>query len=226
MRTTNPIAALFGKSPIRPMQQHMAVVETCAAKLGPLFEAVARGDREGIATLRDEIFALESEADGLKAEIRSFLPKRMMLPVDRRDLLDLLSSQDDIADAAQDVAGLVALRTMSVPDGLAEKIEALVARNVAAATQCRAVINELDELLATSFRGRAADKVLAMVDELAAIETETDVLGTEVVAGLFAAEKSLDPLDVVFWHKLIHMIGKIADQAENVGDRIRMLIAG
>ena len=107
MRTTNPIAALFGKSPIRPMQEHMALVEECAIRLEPLIDALSRGDRDEVSRLRDEVFALESQADKLKGEIRSHLPKLMMLPVDRRDLLDLLGSQDDIADAAQDVAGLM-----------------------------------------------------------------------------------------------------------------------
>ncbi|MDH3524047.1 MAG: TIGR00153 family protein [Acidobacteriota bacterium] len=225
MRSTNPIAALFGKSPIRPMQKHMAVVAECAARLGPLVAALQVGDWSRIAEIKDEIFALESEADDLKNEIRSLLPRFMMLPVDRRDLLDLLSSQDDIADAAQDVAGLLSVRRMAVPAELADKVEVFAARNIAAVSQCRDVINELDELLATSFRGRSADKVLAMVDELAGIESEADALGMELAAALFELEDDLEPLDVFFWYKLVHMMGRIADQAENVGDRIRLLIA-
>jgi predicted phosphate transport protein (TIGR00153 family) len=149
----------------------------------------------------------------------------MMLPVDRRDLLDLLGTQDDIADAAQDVAGLLTLRRMAVPEPLAEKFSAFVAKNVAAAFQCRDVINELDELLATSFRGRSVDKVLAMVDAMAGIESEADVLAMELAAGLFELEGTLDPLSVFFFFELFHMIGRISDQAENVGDRIRLLIA-
>jgi len=226
MRSTNPIAALFGKSPIRPMQEHMALVAECANLLDPLIDALGREDREEVGRLKDEIFALESRADELKGEIRSHLPKMMMLPVDRRDLLDLLGSQDDIADAAEDVAGLVALRQMTIPEPLAERLRQFVAQNLAATRKCLEVINELDELLATSFRGRAADKVHTMVDELAGIETEADVLGMGLSAGLFAIEKTLDPVDVFFWYQLIHMLGKIADQSENVGDRVRLLLAG
>lgn len=225
MRTTNPIAALFGKSPIRPMQEHMGRVAECVARLEPLTEALEAGDWDRIAALRDEIFALESEADDLHNEIRSHLPKFMMLPVDRRDVLDLLGAQDDIADAVQDIAGLLSVRRMTVPEPLAEKLRAFVARNVAAVVQSQAVINELDELLATSFSGRTADKVLEMVDEVACIESETDVLGMDLAAALFEAEDSLKPLDVVFWFELVRMIGRIADKAESVGDRIRLLIA-
>lgn len=225
MRTTNPIAALFGKSPIRPMQEHMRLVADCAAKLEPLIQALEEADWDGVSALRDEIYALESQADDLKNEIRSRLPKSMMLPVDRRDLLDLLGSQDDIADVAQDVAGLMSMRRMKIPAPLADKFEAFLARVLAAVFQCRDVINELDELLATSFRGRSADKVLEMVDVLAGIESETDSLGIELSAGLFELEGDLEPLSVFFLHELFQLMGRLADHAENVGDRIRLLIA-
>jgi uncharacterized protein len=225
MRTTNPIAALFGRSPIRPMQEHMGRVVECVARLGPLFAALEAGDEGRIAALKAEIFTLEGEADGLKNEIRSHLPRSLMLPVDRRDLLDLLSSQDGIADAAQDVAGLVAVRRMTIPEPLAEKFKVFVAANVAAVLQCRDVINELDELLAAGFRGRSVDKVLEMVDELARIESETDGLAMELSAGLFELEGTLEPVSVFFLYELLHLLGSLADQAENVGDRIRLLTA-
>ncbi len=225
MRTTNPIAALFGKSPIRPIQRHMGRVSECVSRLEPLIEALAAEDWDRASVLRDEISSLESEADDIKNEIRSHLPRSMMLPVDRRDLLDLLGSQDDVADLAQDVAGLMSMRRMRVPDPLTDKFDAFVSRVLAAVFQCRDVINELDELLATSFRGRSADKVLEMVDVLAGIESETDSLGIELTAGLFELEGGLEPLKVFFLHELFRLMGRIADQAENVGDRIRLLIA-
>jgi len=225
MRSTNPIAALFGKSPIRPMQAHMDRVTRCVAKLEPLVEALNAGLWEEAATVKDEIFALESEADALKNEIRFHLPRSLMLPVNRRDLLDLLGAQDDIADVAQDVAGLMTTRRMAVPNQLTDDFKAFVASNVAATVQCRDVINELDELLATSFRGRAADKVLEMVDVLADLESEADVLGRRLASGLFGLEGALDPLTVFFFYELVHLIGEISDQAENVGDRVRLLIA-
>jgi uncharacterized protein Yka (UPF0111/DUF47 family) len=37
MLSTNPIAALFGKSPFKPMQQHMRIVCECVAEVQGLF---------------------------------------------------------------------------------------------------------------------------------------------------------------------------------------------
>ena len=42
---------------------------------------------------------------------------------------------------------------------------------------------------------------------------------------LFAQEDSLKPVSVIFWYELIQWIGDLADYAEKVGDRLRLLIA-
>ena len=41
---TNPFVSLFGRSPIGPMQQHIAKAHECAANLVPFFEAVMAED--------------------------------------------------------------------------------------------------------------------------------------------------------------------------------------
>lgn len=39
MRTTSPIAVLFGKFPFRPIQEQMKVVTECADEIVALFQA-------------------------------------------------------------------------------------------------------------------------------------------------------------------------------------------
>ena len=225
MRTTSPIAGLFGKSPFRPTQEHMKLVAACCEHIVPLFEALRDGDREKIQAIKEQMFELEQEADKIKTEIQSRLPKFLLMPIDRRDLLDLLNAQDTIADTAQDMAGLLVLREMVVPLALKEGLIPFVKRSVDAVEQCTLVIGELDELVETGFKGRAGDRVEEMVKELAAIEAETDTMGMDLVRLLFEHEDDLKPLSVVFWYQLIQTIGDLADHAEDVGDRLRLLIA-
>ena len=40
MKTTNPMAALFGKSPFKPVQAHMRVVMECVSEVPALFQAL------------------------------------------------------------------------------------------------------------------------------------------------------------------------------------------
>jgi uncharacterized protein Yka (UPF0111/DUF47 family) len=46
MLSSNPIAALFGKSPFKPLQQHMRIVIECVEEVQPLFQALIDDDQE------------------------------------------------------------------------------------------------------------------------------------------------------------------------------------
>ena len=117
MAGSNPFASLFGRSPFKPMQEHMRVVRKCAAQVTKLFEALCKGDQEKVEAVKERIFELENEADAIKNELRAHLPKSLFMPVDRRDLLEVLDLQDSIADTAQDIAGLLVERKMEVAEG-------------------------------------------------------------------------------------------------------------
>lgn len=225
MRTTSPIAALFGKSPFRPLQDHMKVVAECADEVIPLFEALRDRNHDVVLSQKDKIFALEQQADDLKNELRLHLPRSLFMPVDRRDLLDLLNAQDSIADTAQDIAGLVVLRGMDVPPFLADGLLPYVRRVVDAVHKGLEVIDSLDELIETGFRGRSSDRVEEAIQELGVIETETDKQGMSLVQHLFEHHEQLKPLEIIYWDRLIDLIGDLADYAEDAGDRLRLLIA-
>ncbi len=64
-----------------------------------------------------------------------------------------------------------------------------------------------------------------MVDELNKIEGETDEMGLELARRLFEQEDDMKPVSVVFWYQLIQWIGDLADYAEKVGNRLRLLLA-
>ncbi|MCP4041701.1 MAG: TIGR00153 family protein, partial [Gammaproteobacteria bacterium] len=163
--------------------------------------------------------------DAIKNELRAHLPNRWCMPEDRRDLLEVLQMQDSIADTAQDIAGILVERPMEVPEALKEPLIALTRRCVDACEQSGKIIEELDELVETGFGGREMEKVEAMVDALNQIEDETDNMGLELSRTLFAHEDEIKPVSVMMWYRLIEWIGDLADYAEKVGDRLRLLIA-
>ena len=225
MKTTNPMAALFGKSPFKPIQAHMRVIIECVSEVPPLFQALVDGDQAKLEAQKNLIFEKEQSADEIKNQLRGQLPKSLLMPVDRRDLLDVLAMQDSIADTAQDIAGLLIERKMEVPDGMAEPLVTLVNRCVDTCNQAGKIIEELDELVEIGFRGREASQVEDMVTDLNKIEDETDELGMQLTRSLFAQEDSMSAVSVMFWYQLIQWIGDLADYAEKVGDRLRLLLA-
>ena len=218
-------ASLFGKSPFKPLQEHMRISKKCAAQVTKLFEALCDGDYQKVETIKDRIFELESDADAIKNQMRAQLPKSLFMPVDRRDLLEILDLQDDIADTSQDIAGLLVERRMEVGKDMRQPLIIMVRRCVDACDQAAQIIERLDELVETGFRGLESESVIEMVDQLNKIESDTDQMGLDLVRSLFAHEDDMKPVSVVFWYRLIIMIGNLADYAEKVGNRLRLLLA-
>ncbi len=225
MGSSNPLSNLFGKSPFKPLQQHMRLVVECASEIPGLFEALNSGDKAKIASVQDRIDTLESKADSTKDQLRAHLPKSLFMPIDRRDLLELLNNQDDIADIAQEIASLVVARDMDVPVGMADPLVELAKGSVKACEQSAAIIEELDELVEMGFGGRESAKVLEMVEALGKTEEDNRGKTKELVKSLFAHEDEIKPVSVVFWYQLINAVGNISGSAEKVGDRLRLLLA-
>ena len=225
MKSTNPIAALFGKSPFKPIQTHMRIVVECVAEVPKLFQALIDGDQGKLETQKDLIFEKEQAADEIKNQLRGQLPKSILMPVDRRDLLDVLVMQDSIADCAQDIAGLLIERKMDVPEGMGTPLMELVNRCVDTCNQAGTIIGELDELVEMGFRGKEASMVEQMLAKLNEIEDETDEMGMQLTRMLFEQEDNMSAVSVMFWYQLIQWIGDLADYAEKVGDRLRLLLA-
>ncbi len=219
------IYRLFGASPIRPLQKHMEKVVACAGELVPLFEAVLAEDSKGVVAAHKRIVKMESEADVLKRELRLHLPKGLMLPVPRRDVLEVLTMQDRIANKAKDIAGLVVGRSMALPPGMGEAFLAFVKRGIDAAAQAQTTVNELDELVETGFRGTEVEQVESMIRTLDEIEADTDRMQVEIRAVLFRIERELPPIDVMFLYKIIEWTGELADLAQRVGSRLQLMLA-
>lgn len=225
MITRSPLANLFGKSPVRPLQEHIGKAVACAAELIPFFEAVCADDWQRAEAARERITTLEHEADDLKKDIRLHMPKSLFMPVPRADLLDLLAMQDRIANRAKDISGLMTGRRTRIPESSRELFLALLRRGVDAAEQANRSVNELDELYETGFRGAEVELVESMIRELDAIERDTDRIQVELRAKLFAIEKELHPVDVMFLYQIVKWIGDIGDLSQRVGSRLQLLLA-
>lgn len=221
----NPFLNLFGRSPIGPMQKHIAKAHECAAQLIPFVEAVFANDWGLAEQVQQRVAQLEHEADKLKKDVRIHLPKSLFLPVPRSDLLELLSVQDKVANRAKDIAGLMLGRRMGIPQPLQPAFMAFVQRSVDAAAQALKAMNELDELLETGFAGREVTLVENLIVELEDIERDTDMMQIALRAELFKLERDMPPVDVIFLYQIIEWIGDVADRAERVGNRLELLMA-
>ena len=221
----NPISALFGPSPIRPIQEHMAKAQSCIALLGDFLEASFSKNWKEAEEIQQAIHKKENEADTLKREIRTHLPRSLWLPVARNDLLEMLHIQDHLANRARDIAGIMLGRKIEIPEELVECVRDYYQKNLNTSTQALKAINELDELLETGFRGREATLVEELVVELDELEHQSDLSQIKLRAMLFQMEDSLPPVHVIFLYKIIDRLGELADISQKVGSRLLLLIA-
>lgn len=225
MARKSTIADLFRQSPFKLIQSHMRVVLECAQQIPPFFEAFTKNQQAAMDACQEMIFSKENEADAIKNNLREHLPKSLFMAVDRRDLLDLLQSQDAIADTAQDIVAIFMERRMELPQDMHAPMQELAAHCVEACLQCAGIIEELDELLEMGFRGREVERVEKMIEKLSNLEAETDTMGLQLARQLFSHEDNMKPVTVVMWYQVIQLTGNLADHAERVSDRLRLLIA-
>jgi uncharacterized protein len=221
----NPILDLFAESPMKPMQTHMQKVEECVDILPAFLDAVFAQDWDEMMVMQKRTRALENEADELKKALRLNLPKGLFMPVSRIDLLNLLSSQDKIANKAKDIAGLITGRKMKFPESTQADLKAYLVRSIDAAKQAGKAIRQLDELLESGFKGKEVTIAEEMITELDKVENDVDVLQIKMRRQLFDIEDTLPAVDVIFFYKVIEWVGDLADLSQQVGSRLELLLA-
>lgn len=221
----NNILGLFAQSPLKPLQKHSDKVTECCNLLVPFFEATFTGEWEKAEELRVQISDYERRADALKREIRLKLPRGLFMPIDRTDLLELVTQQDKLANCAKDIAGRMVGRQFAIPQEMQADFERYLKRSLDATIQAHRVIDEMEQLLETGFKGRELDLVNRMINELDAIEDDTDQMQIKLRKMLLSIESRFNPVDVMFLYKILEWVGVLADQAQRVGSRIELMLA-
>lgn len=216
---------IFASSPFKPLQGHMETVYHTVEVLLDFFDAVLRADWEVAMEQQALIVQLEEKADNQKKEIRLHLPNGLFLPVSRSDLLRLLTRQDEIANKAKDIAGLVLGRRMQFPAEIVVPYQKFLRRSCEAIAQAYKVVSTLDELLETGFKGKEAASVEGMIVNLDTLEDDTDHMEVAVRGQLFALEAHLHPVHTMFLYKIIDWTGDLANDAQHVGHSLELLLA-
>ena len=219
------ISKLFGQSPVRPIQMHMKKVHETVARLEDFVEATFQGDWDRAERIRAEIRENEHEADDGKVELRSKLPKSLLMPVARADVLALLGMQDKLANRAKDISGLMLGRKMQVPDAIQDEFRQFLKSCIESTAKALRAIEELDDLFEAGFSKKERAKVQVFLDEVDKQESACDALQIRLRASLMAIEESLPPVQVFFLYRIIEEIGELSDVAHRVGNRLTILLA-
>ena len=217
------LSDIIKKSPFGPIKAHMEVSKNSTVELINFLESAVNSDWNKATESRTVISQLENEADVLKAETRSLLTKSLFLAVPREDILDLITLADDIPNTVKDISGLMIGRQMEIPSAIASSF-LLFAKEASAITDAaNEAVDHIDELFQFSFGGNAAIKMQELIEKLDSLENKNDQSEVTLRAELFAIEKDLPPVNVIFLYDIINKIGELSDRAEQVGHRISLI---
>ncbi len=219
------IFSMFAKSPFKPLASHIDKVRACVDQIKPLFAAQLSGNYDQVQSISEKIVQMEYEADKIKNDIRDHLPQSMFLAVDKRDFTHLLSAQDDIADAIEDLTVILRIRQLVNPDVLKEPLNDLVDHVVMSAHSACDLIHELENLLEASFGGVEAEKVEKACHQLATYEWEADKKQFVLAQKLFSLGDSLSAADLLLWNEVNKKLGAVADKSELIGKTLRIFLA-
>ena len=217
------LSDIIKKSPFGPIKAHMEVSKNSTEELINFLESAVNSDWNKATESRKVISQLENEADVLKAETRSLLTKSLFLAVPREVILDLIKLADDIPNTVKDISGLMIGRQMEIPSAIASSF-LLFAKEASAITDAaKEAVDHIDELFQFSFGGNAAIKMQQLIQKLDSLENKNDQSEVTLRAELFAIEKDLPPVNVIFLYDIINKIGELSDRAEQVGHRISLI---
>jgi len=161
-----------------------------------------------------KVHSAESMADDIRREIEVMMYTKALFPESRGDILGLLETMDKVPNQAESAVRMLLNQHVIVPDEMNEQVIQL-------ADVCRrcveAMVDSADKVF-TDFTN--ATVAIGKVDEL---ESIADGVEENLIEQIFTSE--IDGADKLLLRDLVKHIAEISDRAENVGDRIRIIVA-
>ena len=186
------IASIFAKSPFKPLRDHMDKVVESVIPLNDFFEALFQQDYSKLEKIQQQVIQAENEADSIKNEVRNNLPRNIFMPINRRDLLEMLDMQDSIADVAQDIVILLNIRNMKLPEELSQDVIQFVKKSQDVCYLARGLTQEFGDVIESGFGRHEIKKLLQMIDNVSIAETEADNLEDALVRRLYEVEEKMN----------------------------------
>jgi len=206
----------FGKKELRIIQlfqDHMVAVENTVNSLIDFLRNLEKGDIDREAFV-EKIRKNESDADDKRRKMETEMYLGAFLPNFGGDLLGIAESIDVVANKAESTADLIELQNIHIPEELIPRLIELAEKSLetylAVKQAASSIFNDMD--IANDYINKTED-----------LEHESDVLEKALVRTLFRKEE-IELAHKIQLEKLIKKLADIADQAENVSDRLQIVI--
>ena len=214
------IGKLFGQSPFGQIQTHMDQVSKCITKMVEAINAMAAGRHDEIEDLAYEVSRQEHHADQLKDDIRSNLLRRFFMPIEKSEVLEILSLQDSLADTAEDVCKIMTLKELPFKDDFREEFDEFVKLNIDAFNIVASIMGQLDELIESGFGGSEGEKIRGLAHDVAFAEHKADLVQMKLLKKLYACDTEMTVGEFHLWMRWTRVMSRISNVSENLANRI------
>ncbi|WP_288047227.1 DUF47 family protein [Pseudothermotoga sp.] len=175
--------------------------------------------------MSEEVDVLEDKADEIKILIRESYTKLKFVYFDRVDILTILHEEDGVIDAVDDFLKALMLNKVEKPV-IAEIQNIMIELAESCSDAVEGMVKSVSDLLLlveSSFAPSVALEEDRTATRVESNESNTDKLSLIAGKKIFSLKNAIHPVDIYYLEKLIRLLTRIADHAENVAERVRMI---
>ncbi len=163
-------------------------------------------DTRGLAR---EILLCEQEGDRITHEVIRRLNQTFVTPIDREDILLLVSALDDIVDLTEEVADYLGLYRIEAPMTQALALAGVLRDSTGQIAQAIPLLHGFQDISGYTV-------------EVHRLENEGDRISREAIASLF--ESGIDPMVVICWKDIFERLENAVDATERAADILEGIV--
>jgi predicted phosphate transport protein (TIGR00153 family) len=161
------------------------------------------------ADLARDIVICEQEGDRITHDVHQRLNSTFVTPIDREDVLKLVSDLDDIVDLIDEVSDYLGLYKIEAPMEQAQRLAHVLLQ---AARQIAEAMPRL----------RTFAPISHYTVEIHRLENDGDRVSRDAIASLF--ESGIDPLVVIRWKDIFERLEEAIDACEDVANTLEGIV--
>ncbi len=194
--------------------KHLEQVEESLLHFQEALAAYLTGDMEKAEELALATHTAEGRADDVRREVETAMLGGALLAPSRRDILEVIEQVDKLANAGEESLDYLLLQRISIPDSLKAFIQKIADKTGEIAAEVNYSMRFLFDDM---------NKALEHTKQIEIKESEVDRMERDAIKTIFNME--IDLALKLQLYGLIEVLVEISDRAEDLSDRIDMMIA-
>lgn len=217
------IRALIDRLFARPESRLLKLVpehaRLCVQAVDILLDALReriRGNDQRTADLLNQLFAKESEADGLRGRILEEVARGSLPPLSREDFIRLTAKMDLISDWAKEAG-----RTLEITyfEDLSEGLKGSIRDLAETAQRCAHVLQDVIRSMNRDFK-----ETLSLCQKVEMLEEEVDDKYLSCLNRLYHESLKIDFVRLLFINKFLENLENLTDASEDTADIVKVII--